>query len=92
MLPAELEVTQEIAAKWPGEINNMTGLHDAVVSMMTAGSWTIGKTRGLDRKVILTILGLLTKACKTFRSIQILCERGLIEDADALTRVLLEAQ
>jgi Family of unknown function (DUF5677) len=36
------------------------------------------------------MMGLLTKACKTFRSIQILCERGLIYDADALTRVLME--
>jgi hypothetical protein len=33
---------------------------------------------------------LLTKACKTFKSIQVLCERGLHEDADALVRVLLE--
>jgi hypothetical protein len=29
-------------------------------------------------------MGLLTKACKTFRSIQILAERGLHEDANAL--------
>jgi hypothetical protein len=57
--------------------------------MMTAGSWTIGR-RGINRAVILTMLGLLTKACKTFRSIQILCERGLTEDANALTRVLME--
>jgi uncharacterized protein DUF5677 len=36
------------------------------------------------------MLGLLTKACKAFRSIQILCERGLHDDANALARVLME--
>jgi hypothetical protein len=36
------------------------------------------------------MMGLLTKAMKTFRSLQILCERGLYDDASALARVLLE--
>ncbi|MBI1874655.1 MAG: hypothetical protein HYS05_12345 [Acidobacteria bacterium] len=36
------------------------------------------------------MMGLLTKACKTFRAVQILCERGLHEDASALVRVLME--
>jgi hypothetical protein len=88
-LPHEAEVITDIAAKYRSELDAMTGLHDAVVAMMTAGSWTFGR-RGVTRPIFLTILGLLTKACKTFRSIQILCERGLIEDADALTRVLME--
>lgn len=57
--------------------------------MMSSGQWIIGK-RGINRIVLETILGLLTKACKTFRSIQILCERGLIGDADALVRMLME--
>lgn len=35
-------------------------------------------------------LGLYVKACKTFRSIQVLCGRSLGEDANALLRVLLE--
>lgn len=68
----------------------MTALHNAVMSMLTAGSWKIGKP-GLDRVVVETMLGLLTKACKTYRSIHILCERGLHEDANALVRVLMES-
>ncbi len=36
------------------------------------------------------MIGLLTKGCKNFRSIQILCERGLHDDASALVRVLME--
>jgi hypothetical protein len=68
----------------------MTSLHDTVVSMMTAGGWTVLKTRGVSPLVAQTMMGLLTKAMKTFRSVQILCERGLYEDASALTRVLME--
>lgn len=88
-LPHEAEVIADIATKYRAELDAMTGLHDAVVGMMSADSWTIGK-RGLDGPTIETVIGLLTKACKTFRSIQVLCERGLIEDADALVRVLME--
>ena len=89
MLPHEAEVTAEIATKYRTQLDAITALHDAVMSMLTADSWTIGKP-GLDRVVVITMMGLLTKACKTFRSIHILCERGLHKDADALVRVLME--
>jgi|ERR1051326_1725190 hypothetical protein len=88
-LPHETEVIADIANKYHKELNAMTELHNAVIGMMSQGSWTTGK-RGLNRAVLETILGLLTKACKTFRAIQILCERGLTEDANVLTRVLME--
>jgi hypothetical protein len=90
MLPHEAEVMAEIATKYSVQLDRMTGLHDTVVSMMTAGRWTIRKKRGVNPFVVQTMLGLLTKACKTFRAIQILCERGFQEDADALVRVLME--
>ena len=67
----------------------MAALHDAAISMLMVDSWRIGRP-GLDPVVIATMIGLLTKACKTFRSIHILCERGLHEDANALVRVLME--
>lgn len=88
-LPHEVEVIADIAAKFRTELDAMTELHNAVIGMMSNGSWTYSKP-GLNRHVVETILGLLTKACKTFRAIQILCERGLIEDANVLTRVLME--
>lgn len=88
-LPHEAEVIAAIATQYRTELDAMAGLHDAVVGIMTAGSWTIGRS-GLDGLVGEIMMGLLTKACKTFRSIQILCERGLIEDANALVRVLME--
>ncbi|MGH9160428.1 MAG: DUF5677 domain-containing protein [Vicinamibacteraceae bacterium] len=58
--------------------------------MMTAEQWTIRRRSGTSPFTIDIIRGLLTKSCKTFRSIQSLCERGLHEDANALVRVLLE--
>jgi len=88
-LPHEAEVVADIAAKYRTELDAMAGLHDAVVGMMSAGSWTIGKV-GINRPVFETMVALLTKACKTFRSIQILLERGLIDDANVLTRGLME--
>ncbi len=89
-LPHETEVTTQIAAKHRVQLQAMTELHDTVVVVMSAGSWTIQKKRGLNLVVAQTMIGLLTKAAKTFRAIQVLCERGLHEDADALVRVLME--
>lgn len=89
-LPHETEVTDELSAKHRVQLDAMAKLHDAVVAMMSAGSWTIRNTRGLGSVVAQTMIGLLAKASKTFRSIQVLCERGLHEDANALVRVLME--
>jgi Family of unknown function (DUF5677) len=90
MLPHEAEVMAEIATKYRVELDGMTALHDTVVGMMTAGQWMIRKRRGVSPFVVKTTMGLLTKACKTFRATQILCERGFREDANALVRVLME--
>ncbi len=89
-LPHETEVTREIAVKYRTQLDAMTSLHDAVVAMMSAGSWTIQKSRGVNAFVVHTMIGLLTKASKTFRSVQVLSERGLHDDANALVRVLME--
>jgi hypothetical protein len=78
-LPHEAEAVNAIAAKYQTQLAAMTDLHNAVVGMMTQGSWTVPheKTRGLTPAVVITMMGLLTKACKTFRAIQLLSERGL---------------
>lgn len=90
MLLHETEAQAEIAKRYQVQLYAMTRLHDTVVSMMTAGEWKVQKTRGVNPLVAQTMMGLLTKAIKTFRSVQLLCERGLYDDASALTRVLLE--
>lgn len=90
MLPGESEVAAEIKVRYEKELTAMTALHDAVVGMVIADQWTIRRNTGAKPFTIEILLGRLTKACKTFRSIQVLCERGLYEDANALVRVLLE--
>ncbi len=82
------DITGAIGSRYRNQLDAMTGLHDAVLGMMRA-QWTLGKP-DLNGTIIYTVIGLLTKACKTFKSIQCLCERGFHEDADALVRVLLE--
>jgi hypothetical protein len=44
----------------------------------------------VTQRDLYTILGLYTKACKTFRAITLCCEHGLGQDAQALGRMLLE--
>jgi hypothetical protein len=89
-LPHEIAVAGEIATNYRVQLDAMTKLHDVVVGMLSTGSWNIRNTRGLNPLVVQTMIGLMAKGSKTFRSIQILCERGLHDDANALVRVLME--
>jgi hypothetical protein len=62
-LPHEVQVIAYIATKYRAEPDAMGGLHDAVVGMILSGSWTISRS-GLDRLVIETMIGLLTRSCR----------------------------
>ena len=66
MLLHESDAQSEIAQKYRAQLDAMTKLHDTVVSMMTAGEWKVQKTRGVNPLIIQTMMGLLTKAMKTF--------------------------
>lgn len=88
-LPDEQVIAQQIAVQFQADIDAMTGLHDAVVGMF-GGRWRVTKPRGVDRIVVYTVAGLLTKACKTFRTVQILCAAGLGTDAGTASRSLFE--
>jgi hypothetical protein len=90
MLPHEKEVAAAIATKYRIQLAAMTALHDTVVSMLTSGSWTIRNPKGLNPFVVQTMMGLLTKASKAFRASQLLCERGLHDEAQVTVRVLME--
>ena len=48
MLPHEAEAQAAIGEKYRAELDAMTRLHDTVISMMTIGSWTVQKTRGVN--------------------------------------------
>lgn len=87
-LPHEADVASDIATRYSASLDAMTALLVVVVNMLSV-DWEV-PTRGLNRTVVFTVIGLLVKACKTFRSIQVLIERGLTADANALMRVLME--
>jgi hypothetical protein len=87
-LPHETEVAADISTRYSASLDAMTALLGVVVNMLSV-DWEV-PTRGLNRTVVFTVVGLLVKACKTFRSIQVLIERGLTTDANALIRVLME--
>lgn len=90
MLPHETDVQREIAIAYGAQITAMNALHDAVVGMLTCGGWTVRHSKRIQRFTAETMMGLLVKACKTFRAAQVLCERGLHADAKVSVRALLE--
>lgn len=61
-LPHATEVSGEIAVKHRVQLEAMTKLHDTVIAMMSADSWTVRNTRGLNPIVAQTMIGLLAKA------------------------------
>lgn len=88
-LPGEALAATYLATTFKPEFERMTRLHDAVVGML-GKDWTITKSKGLDPIVTYTVAGLLTKACKSFRAVQILCAAGLGTDAGTIARTLFE--
>jgi hypothetical protein len=64
--------------------------HDFAVRPLLGGGLRGNKKRGIDRRVILTGIGLYVRALKQHRSAVTLAERGLGEDALAVTRHLFE--
>jgi hypothetical protein len=90
MLPEEQRAAAEIRAQWQGVFVRMDATLDAVVALLSAGEWIVDSTEEVDRLTVDVVAVLLTKACKTFRSIELLCERGLVLDASVLLRCLFE--
>ena len=88
-LPNEQPIAAEIATAFEANMQSMTDLHNAVVSMF-GGNWTVTKPRGIDVVVANAAAVLLTKACKTYRAVQILCAAGLGTDAGVAARTLFE--
>ncbi len=89
MLPNEGSVRAELARAHNSDFAKMNSLHALAVSVIDP-KVTIRQTPGIDGAVVKVSLGLFVKACRQFRSIQLLCEAGLGSDAHALTRNLFE--
>jgi hypothetical protein len=89
MLPSEAAVAQHIAVQFQQQFQSMEELHNAVVGMF-GGPWHITKPRGTSRFTVETVAGLLTKACKTYRAVHMVCAAGLGTDGGVLARSLFE--
>jgi len=88
MLPEEAEAKAYIQHRHRAALDGMSQLHTLAVSALTPFRTTTKP--GFDETVHLVSLALYVKACKQFRSIQLLCEAGLGADANAVTRNLFE--
>jgi len=86
-LPRELEVRIEIAREHESTLAEMQAMNDAAVALVIKKAVEL---RGEDWPTLGTALAMYTKACKTHRSIEILCRAGLTSDATVLLRVLSE--
>lgn len=74
MLPHEAEAQAAIAANYRVQIDAMTKLHDTIVGMMTAGSWTVTKIRGVtplvaQMELLLCFVENLVKLRLSFRGV-----------------------
>lgn len=90
-LPGEAEGRTAVAQQHRGELELMSRVLREALTVIGAGGVTVTKTKGVDPAVLSVVVALFTKACKTFRAVQILCEAGLPEDAHTANRTLLEA-
>ena len=89
MLPNEGSVRAELARAHNSDFANMHSLQALAVSVIDPRI-TIRQSVGIVSTVVYVRLGLYVKACRQFRSIQLLCEAGIGSDAHALTRNLFE--
>lgn len=90
MLPDE---RASVEALWPTikeDALESQRLHDALIGAVFRPKLVIRNSAGLNPTVVHTVLALFTKACKTFRAIEVAGTAGLGEDAATLARSLYE--
>lgn len=90
MLPDEDIVRRDLRRSFGSEFKQMERVLRTVTTLIGGGKLQIAKPRGLNPMVVYMIVGLLTKAAKTSRAIQLCCETGLGQDASVLNRRLFE--
>src|SRR5438105_1996940 len=95
MLPFEDDARRDIEATFPKELANSRELMRLALDMVGdngSGNLDIPSkpVPGVGDLARSLVLGLYAKACKLFRSIIILGERGFVGEATVLTRSLFE--
>lgn len=89
-LPDEERARAELARQFADLFARAERVHNAAVETLTRGKLVVTKPIGANKGVVFLIASLLTKACKTFRAIQLAAEGGLGQDASVLARQLFE--
>ena len=91
MIPDEPIIIDTIRRKYGKEFGAMDRFHDGAVALLAPEALNTQPPKCVDSAVQMAGVALYVKACKQFRSIQILCERGMGSDADSLVRNLFES-
>jgi hypothetical protein len=91
MLPDEDSSVKDLWNKIRDDYNVSERLHDVVVTHLFPGELNVKGAPDINTAVVHTAVGLLTKACKTFRAIELVARNGLGKDAMVLGRSLFEA-
>lgn len=89
-LPDEEKAREDIAQRFGDLFVSAERLHNATVEILTRGKLVVRNPTDHGRGVVVLISSMLTKACKTFRAIQLTSEGGLGQDASVLARQLFE--
>lgn len=91
MLPHEPSVIDTLRREYGKEFAAMDRFHDAAVALLAPEGLNTEPPKCVDSAVHMAGIALYVKTCKQFKSIQILCERGMGSDADSLVRNLFES-
>lgn len=90
MLPNENEVVGAVRARYGTTFDAMGRFHGAAITLLSPDALNGPLPGYVDTAVIMASVALYVKACKQYRSVQILCEKGMGSDADSLVRNLFE--
>lgn len=90
MLPWEEEFPASLLKSHPALVSVANRAQAFALSTLQTERFRVSKRRGLRRPTLALTAGLLTKATKQHRAVQLLTMRGLGQDAATVTRALFE--
>lgn len=89
-LPDEAAAKADLAQEFADLFARAERVHNAAIEPLTRGGLSVKGPLASNKGIVFLIASLLTKACKTYRAIQITSESGLGQDASVLARQLFE--
>lgn len=89
-LPNEDQVKAALQKQFDPLFKKANRVHSAAVEVLTRGHFNISNPDPHCPGTLTVVASLISKACKTFRAIQVTCAHGLGQDAAVLGRQLFE--